>query len=102
MSNKARCCVDPTCFYCRAPLSPRHEHDHFPTPKRAGGDDTVPTCLNCHDFKDRLSLNEWPVDVLMEAFEQAGPMGRILIAKSAAIYANFRIDRAEEAERAAA
>lgn len=86
-----------SCFYCEAPLSPRHEHDHFPLPVRAGGTETVPTCLNCHDFKDRIQLDHWPVDVLMQAFNEAGPMGRILIAKSAAIYANFRIAREEEA-----
>lgn len=85
------------CFYCETPLAPRHEHDHFPLPARAGGGDTVPTCLNCHDFKDRVPLDGWPVELVMQAFNEAGPMGRILIAKSAAIYANFRADRAEEA-----
>ena len=85
------------CFYCETPLSPRHEHDHFPIPARAGGEDTVPTCLNCHDFKDRVVLNNWSSELLAQAWAEAGPMGRILIAKSAAIFANFQIDRDEEA-----
>ncbi len=84
------------CFYCSAPLSPRHEHDHFPLPARVGGEDVVPTCLNCHDFKDRVPLGNWPVDLLMQAWTEAGPMGRVLIAKSAAIYANYCAERDEE------
>lgn len=73
------------CFYCETPLAPRHEHDHFPTPERNGGTDVVPTCLNCHDFKDRLGLNNWPIELVMEAFDQAGPFGRVLIAKCVAL-----------------
>ena len=31
-------CLDcETCFYCNRFVSPRHEHDHFPIPRRAGG-----------------------------------------------------------------
>lgn len=78
----------PTCFYCEAPLSARHEHDHFPLPKRAGGEATVPTCLNCHDLKDRMLLRDWRVDVLVEAMKQAGPLGRILLAKLSAMHAD--------------
>lgn len=44
------------CFYCGDPLSVRHEHDHFPVPKRAGGTTVVPACINCHDLKDRTPL----------------------------------------------
>lgn len=86
-----------SCFYCEAPLSPRHEHDHFPTPVRAGGEDTVPTCLNCHDFKDRVPLDRWPVDLVMQAWGEAGPMGRVLIAKCTAIHANRCADQDESA-----
>lgn len=78
------------CFYCEKPLAPRHEHDHFPTPARNGGEDVVPACLNCHDFKDRLSLNAWPTELVMEAFLDAGPMGRVLIAKCAALFSDSR------------
>lgn len=56
-------CQDEThleCHYCDAPLSPRHEHDHFPIPRQAQGTETVPVCLNCHDLKDRVSLDAWP------------------------------------------
>lgn len=48
------------CFYCGAALSTRHEHDHFPIPFDDGGKRTVPACINCHDLKDRIPLDEWP------------------------------------------
>lgn len=41
------------CFYCEMPLAFRHEHDHFPVPANAGGSETVATCMNCHELKDR-------------------------------------------------
>ena len=78
-----------SCFYCDAPLSPRHEHDHYPLPVRAGGQSTVPTCLNCHDLKDRVRLDGWRTDVLEDAMRQAGPLGRILLAKLSALIADF-------------
>jgi hypothetical protein len=54
------------CFYCENQLSPRHEHDHFPVPARLGGDRTVCSCINCHDLKDRIPLNDWPMEALRE------------------------------------
>jgi hypothetical protein len=79
-------CACAACFYCGAPLSSRHEHDHYPVPQRHGGDRTVPACLNCHDLKDRLPLREWPAAAkkqAMEEFMAAVPFGpaRILWAK---------------------
>jgi hypothetical protein len=79
----------PQCFYCDAPLSPRHEHDHFPIPGRAGGEATVSTCLNCHDLKDRISLGNWRSEVLEPAVRQAGPLGRILLARLSALMADY-------------
>jgi hypothetical protein len=73
------------CFFCDVSLSPRHEHDHYPVPQRHGGTETVPTCLNCHDLKDRVPLAGWPSEVLAPAMEQAGPLGRVLLAKLAAL-----------------
>jgi hypothetical protein len=43
-------------------LPPRHEHDHFPVPARHGGALTVPICLSCHDFKDRVPAYNWPIE----------------------------------------
>lgn len=79
-------CSCRACFYCGSPLSSRHEHDHYPVPKRHGGDRTVPACLNCHDLKDRLSLKDWPAHAKKQAMEElmaAVPFGpaRILWAK---------------------
>ena len=60
-------CEEETCFYCGTLLSRRHEHDHFPVPKRAGGTETVAACVNCHDLKDRTPLAAWPVAATLDA-----------------------------------
>ena len=72
-------------------LAPQHEHDHYPVPKRHGGTETVPTCLNCHALKDRTLLTDWPLDLYAAAHrgvaalnDQPGPV-RLLIAKLAVI-----------------
>lgn len=77
------------CFYCEATLSPRHEHDHWPTAARHGGTHTVPICVNCHDLKDRTAMNNVPVDVWFKAFKESGPLGRILIARASSVLADF-------------
>lgn len=60
--------IRPThCFYCDAPLSPRHEHDHYPVPYARGGNHIVVTCYNCHDLKDRMAMSEWPVEEIVTA-----------------------------------
>lgn len=51
------------CFYCSQSLSSRHEHDHFPIPASKGGTETVPTCINCHDLKDRIRLRDWNAEL---------------------------------------
>lgn len=73
------------CFYCRMPLGGFHEHDHAPIPQRHGGIDTVPSCVNCHNLKDRLPLNNWPAELMHRAFAECGPLGRIFLAKAFAI-----------------
>ena len=75
----------PSCFYCNAVLSPRHEHDHFPIPARHGGETTVPVCINCHDMKDRVPLKDWPVSLVLEGWEGMSPAGRMLAAKTYAV-----------------
>lgn len=87
----------PSCFYCETALAHRHEHDHFPIPGRHGGEVTVPTCLNCHDLKDRIALKNWRPDVLVEALAQSGPLGRILLAKLSDLIADFETARQENA-----
>ncbi len=77
------------CFYCDATLSPRHEHDHWPTAKRHGGVLRVPICLNCHDLKDRIALADWPNDLALRAFAESGPLGRLFIAKCTALFADY-------------
>lgn len=91
--SRAHCTSCHACFYCSAILSPRHEHDHFPIPVRAGGEATVPTCLNCHDLKDRVPLADWSSELVEQAVAEAGPMGKILLAKCAAVIANIEADK---------
>ena len=76
-------CLDcETCFYCGRFLSPRHEHDHFPIPRRAGGTATVPACIDCHDLKDRFPVFAWPVHSLVPVFNgcESRPMFELLVA----------------------
>lgn len=49
------------CYYCDI-YSIRIEYDHFPIPQEAGGTETVPACINCHDLKDRIPLGDWDPD----------------------------------------
>jgi hypothetical protein len=87
----------PSCFYCEADLIARHEHDHFPIPGRHGGEVTVSACMNCHDLKDRIAIKNWRVDLLVEAVRQAGPLGRILLAKLSDRIADFEAAAEERA-----
>lgn len=77
-----KCATCTTCFYCRGALSPRHEHDHMPIPKEARGVRTVPACVNCHDLKDRVPVDRWPLSMYEEAFEVLNTTaGRLLLGK---------------------
>lgn len=96
----ARCACQ-QCFYCDAQLSVRHEHDHYPLPARVGGKETVPACINCHDLKDRVALKNWRSEILSPAMGQVGPLGRILLARLAAMYANLEKDQADLDQRIA-
>lgn len=86
-------CEQPSCFYCDVRLSVRHEHDHWPTAQRHGGTSTIPVCLNCHDLKDRIPLHRWPDGLWVDAMKDSGPLGRLLLAKVGAIFADFYADR---------
>jgi hypothetical protein len=62
-------CTCGRCYYCERELvSRRHEHDHFPIPRSAGGVPVVPACLDCHELKDQFSLLGWPHAVLAAAW----------------------------------
>jgi len=47
-----------------------HQHDHFPVPQNLGGEDTVTACVNCHDLKDRIPLNEWSATLYLTGVYQ--------------------------------
>jgi hypothetical protein len=55
-------------------VSPAHEHDHFPIPRRAGGWNWVASCQNCHDFKDRVPYDAWPVEFAVPALAELLPI----------------------------
>ncbi len=57
------------CFYCEAPVV-RHEHDHAPIPRRAGGNSVVVTCVGCHNLKDRLQFSSWPLTLALMAVQE--------------------------------
>jgi hypothetical protein len=83
-----------TCAYCGMGLSSRHEHDHAPIPKRHGGEDIWPVCLNCHDLKDRIPTTDWDVETFTRAVVELNPASRILVAKLIAMTldAQVRVD----------
>lgn len=83
-------CAD--CFYCGRFLSPRHQHDHFPRPRRAGGLNTVAVCVDCHDLKDRYPLDRWPVHLLAPALDglQATLALELQVALAAALPHEYR------------
>lgn len=69
------------CWYCEQTLWGKHEHDHV-WPKRSGGMTTVPICTPCHNMKDRTKLEDWPLDVAVNALLSVPPgPARILLAK---------------------
>lgn len=89
----------PTCCYCGAPLSTRHEHDHFPVPKRHGGKEVYPVCINCHDLKDRLDFRNWNFDAFCSAFGGLNTEGKIMMARVIAMEYDAKAKLAElEAE----
>lgn len=61
------------CHYCDTILPLRYELDHFPVPGCAGGTETVPVCLTCHDLKDRVALKNWPLEAVANAVEDLTP-----------------------------
>jgi hypothetical protein len=65
------------CYYCDTPLATRHEHDHFPVSKLCGGTRVVPTCLNCHDLKDRDSWESFDIGALAEAVIELSVLGYV-------------------------
>lgn len=62
-------CECETCHFCDMPVSPTHEHDHFPVPQSAGGTAVVPACKNCHDLKDRVNVGSHPVAEFLPALQ---------------------------------
>ena len=59
------------CFYCGGAITEKTGiGDHFPVPKRHGGEVTVDCCKSCHDMKDRITLGDWPIDWVTKAYKE--------------------------------
>jgi hypothetical protein len=74
------------CFYCDAVyvVSKSAPGDHFPVPKRYGGEITVPCCRECHSLKDRTSIGEWNFQMaskVISDFPKLSRESRIFFAK---------------------
>ena len=77
------------CFYCNALVNVSAKGDHFPIPKRLGGEEVVPCCGSCHSMKDRRSLIDWPLEWMMVVYADIPKMSRetkIFLAKSVALF----------------
>ena len=74
------------CFYCEAIVTRKTGvGDHFPIPQRHGGKETVDCCESCHDMKDRIALENWPVNwtaSIIRDFPQMSRETRLFMAKS--------------------
>jgi len=64
---------DTSCAFCGRSCGAWGEWDHFPVPRRRGGQDVQALCINCHDLKDRYNLLNWPESTLAEAQAQLHP-----------------------------
>ena len=73
------------CFYCGDPvIEARVERDHFPIPESCGGTQTVDTCQQCHDLKDRTDWKSLPAEfkgVFMEQLAQMPREAKIVFAQ---------------------
>lgn len=82
-----------TCFYCGILVTKKKENDHFPIPKRNGGTNTVPSCLSCHDMKDRYGLYDWPIEwfeVIVSDFPKMSRETRLFLVKAISIVSDAR------------
>mgnify|MGYP000308264879 CR=1 FL=1 len=89
-------------FYCHAPLSAAtRQRDHFPLPDRHGGLQTVDACTPCHDAKDRVSIERWPVEWIAELVAEMPTMSRaarLFLGRSFAMLADMIRERERYAE----
>lgn len=70
------------CFACDKEISKRQiERHHFPTPKRLGGLTTIPLCRTCHDFVDRIPLEDWPVEWWHRCWPEMTTEARLFVLK---------------------
>jgi hypothetical protein len=85
------------CFYCDAVyvVSGSSLGDHFPIPKRYGGEITVPCCRECHSLKDRISIGEWNLQMAQKVisdFPKLSRESRIFLAKLMNVVLDLNLD----------
>lgn len=88
-----------TCFYCDCTYitSRTSPGDHFPIPKRFGGEMTVPCCRECHSLKDRFSLGEWNAQMAFKViadFPKLSRETRIFLAKLMCVVMDANAEKA--------
>lgn len=93
--SKSKHRIHETCFYCDATfsISCSAVGDHFPVPKRHGGNETVPCCKECHSLKDRIKLDDWNSIMLGKIaadFPKFNRETRIFLAKAIALFQDAR------------
>jgi len=82
---------DRQCFYCGATVGDL-QADHFPVPKRNGGETTVWCCDVCHKMKDTITFKNWSADWLgavIADFPKMGRETRLLLAKVMQVASDF-------------
>jgi hypothetical protein len=71
----------------------------MPFPKRHGGTTVVPACIDCHDLKDRFSMEEWPPEMLAGMLTGITTReSRIWLARAIGVVMDYEA-RAKDAER---
>jgi hypothetical protein len=63
-----------TCHYCDGHAT-RWEWDHAPIPASAGGTETVPSCIPCHNLKDRTLARDWFMAPFVMGCRELGERG---------------------------
>lgn len=55
------------CYGCETiVVSSQVEMHHWPVPKELRGVHTIPLCVSCHDFADRINAEEWPIEAQID------------------------------------
>ena len=93
-----------SCFYCDSifAISASAVGDHFPVPKRHGGTECVPCCIQCHSLKDRMKLADWNMQMVAKViadFPKLSRETRIFLSKCMMMMQDLQKERTHAAEQ---